>query len=990
MSYTIDAVNEEIWAKHASLSSKYIPMGPFKNKLTELTAHSSYDMIQDGYDDTPIARIIPAALGNTQVVATGGAITYANGYKFHTFTAALTEDFANPSITNIQATPSWNGWTFTNDAGIAKNGGVLSGPTGDSQPYFCYSNTASPPYTQSCTSPALSIPIGRTVTLSFKYAYSVNYAPPIIMNVFYSGNLIYSTSTFSASTWLPVSVTFTTTTNTGSFSFSNGNGVPPLASFPILLVTAITLSENLTVTTGGPVSSLVVGGGGGGGGPYVGGGGGAGAALLSTSTLTGGVSYAVTVASGGASPANAGAFVNGVNGSDSSFNGLVGTGGGGGGAYGIASANAGSNGGCGGGGGGTSGESGTAAGGLGNPGKNGGLGGFVVPGTGVTCGGGGGGMSTVGIAGTSGNGGAGGAGQTYVIGGTPYTVSGGGGAGGDGIKGAGGTGGGGTGGGQAGGATPATSGTANTGGGGGGGVGGGGNNQGGSGGSGIVIVAYLSPPPPPPTVAFSSFLWQGTQGSTSAAPRWNFLLSGTAPTSLVAVLQRSPDGIAPFTAVETQTLSNSATFYAFSGATIQNNYYIVTVTASNAYGTSSFADSRQNVALTPAPNLLLTSFSWLGVQGSTSASPQWIFSNAGGPVYAGGLMFSVQTSSSAGGPFTDVAFGTLADNATSYTYSAATVPNIYYRLNLQASNSSGVSDLQDTRQNSTPSINATGGTVTTPSAGPYAGYKVHTFTANGVFRLNSPSTSVLNYICVGAGASGGNGSAGGGGGGNVQNGTATFTFASSPYTVTLGAGGAASTGGGDNGVNGGTTTIGSSFISAIGGGAGGGYAAGGFAGGNGGGAGGLPTDPTLTGGASTVTGTFAGFSGGNGAPIVAGTAYPSGAGGGGAGGAGASAVFGADTGCTGGVGKLINGTYYGGGGGGGAGVFGSGITGGAGGQGGGGGGGGFTDVPVFNGDPGQANTGGGGGGGGNNDGDPDNTTYGGAGGSGVVLIYYLA
>lgn len=88
--------------------------------------------------------------------------------------------------------------------------------------------------------------------------------------------------------------------------------------------------------------------------------------------------------------------------------------------------------------------------------------------------------------------------------------------------------------------------------------------------------------------------------------------------------------------------------------------------------------------------------------------------------------------------------------------------------------------------------NCTGGTTSTIS-----GYKIHTFTASGVFSCTFVANSAIEVLVVAGGGSGatGRGELGGGGGGgggvvyaNGTNGKYPIT-ANTPYTVTVGAGG---------------------------------------------------------------------------------------------------------------------------------------------------------------------------------------------------------
>jgi hypothetical protein len=225
------------------------------------------------------------------------------------------------------------------------------------------------------------------------------------------------------------------------------------------------------------VNYLIVAGGGGGGEGFYGGGGGAGGYLETSTTLSSGTAYTITVGAGGAGSASQTAT--GTNGTNSSAFTVTAIGGGGGG-----SRNNGTS--------GVNGVAGGSGGGGSMPPQTGGAGtsgqGNAGGSTSTGFGSGGGGAGAVGNAGLIGPpyGGAGGAGITSSITGTAVARAGGGGGGSD----ASGSANGGLGGGGSGGINSAgSSGTANTGGGGGG--GGASGSDGGAGGSGIVIISYL-------------------------------------------------------------------------------------------------------------------------------------------------------------------------------------------------------------------------------------------------------------------------------------------------------------------------------------------------------------------------------------------------------------------------------------------------------------------------------------------------------------------
>ena len=319
----------------------------------------------------------------------------------------------------------------------------------------------------------------------------------------------------------------------------------------------------------------------------------------------------------------------------------------------------------------------------------------------------------------------------------------------------------------------------------------------------------------------------------------------------------------------------------------------------------------------------------------------------------------------------------------------------------------GWQDIHDSTSNVTgiPSfIVATGGTIAT-----CGDFKIHTFTSDGTFTIDTaptPSNNNVSYMVVAGGAGGGANRSGGGGAGGFREGKTPATpYTASPlvapaglpvsvqaYPITVGAGGTAGTfsplakgGSGANSVfstitsagGGGGGTQNPSFNAGADGGSGGGGGAG-----NCGGSGNTPpvspAQGTDGGDAPTPsTPPFNSAAGGGGATAAGQNAQPSV---GGAGGAGASTE--------------ISGSAVVRAGGGGAGGSGNGPdAGGAGGSGGGGAGGvnpgsGGT-IPANKGTPGTANTGGGGGGGGESPAGPANScSNGGTGGSGIVVIRY--
>ena len=309
---------------------------------------------------------------------------------------------------------------------------------------------------------------------------------------------------------------------------------------------------------------------------------------------------------------------------------------------------------------------------------------------------------------------------------------------------------------------------------------------------------------------------------------------------------------------------------------------------------------------------------------------------------------------------------------------------------------------------------ASGGTITT-----CGNFKVHTFTSDGTFTVNSLAESspnnVVDYVVVAGGGSGGAGRGGGGGAGGMRLSDSGYacgspiatgtgiTVTATSFPITIGGGGAAksypsSPMRGDNGNNSVFSTI-----TSAGGGAGGGENSGGAsAGASGGSGGGGATDSSTAksggsgnsppvsppqgnaGGNNTGGGSNAKAGGGGGGAAAAGAASTTSPAVGGAGGIGSFVP--SDFGSPGGTPGPVSGAKYFSGGGGGSPSCSSPSPVIAGGAGGGGTSGASPTSPApvnTAATAGTANTGGGGGGGGHNC-----ARSGGNGGSGIVVIRY--
>ena len=614
------------------------------------------DGTNGGNDLLLISSVRLSTPQNPNNVATGGLITDYNGYRTHTFTAALTENFAKSNVTNYQNYPTpWNGWLWTpgGSGGITVLSPSVSVSTPSSAPasFGGFYPAPNPMY-----SPTLSIPIGRSMTVTFSHALSSGNATSP-QEVRYA-NVVIGTFTASLTQWTTTSISFTPSASTGQFKFAYVGGDGGWC-----VVTNIVLSEAFTVVKadGITVTSLVVGGGGAGGLYYTGGGGGAGGAVLTASSALTSGSFPVIVGSGGPQRQED----SGGKGFDSSFNSIIGYGGGGGGDWNTnqQSTSASLNGGCGGGSGGPGLGTGTGFG----TGSQGGNGGSATAGGQNT--GGGGGMGGAGQSTTGTGFGNGGLGASYTIGGTTYLVSGGGGGGKylSGTETVGGLGGSGIGGNGGTWYIPTgvqyagTDGATNTGSGGGGSYG----NAfpAGNGGSGIVVISYVLTP----TTLIST-------GSLPAGYGY------TPPTT---------------------TLASTS-------ATLLNAYYRFVLYCNQAL---SFSNTQKNTSTLALPVLVLSSFTWTG-----GSQPTWTWTNAAGGSINATTVSLYGDASATPTTLLDTASGT--SSLLTYTYSGTTVLNNYYKIVVNASNGVGSANpLLDTRFYAPPTITYVDFVLSTLSGG---------------------------------------------------------------------------------------------------------------------------------------------------------------------------------------------------------------------------------------------------------------------------------
>ena len=260
-----------------------------------------------------------------------------------------------------------------------------------------------------------------------------------------------------------------------------------------------------------------------------------------------------------------------------------------------------------------------------------------------------------------------------------------------------------------------------------------------------------------PVLSYSSFSWVGTQGSTSAQPRWNWsVTAGTVASYTVTLLADTSNP--PTTAISVSQPASSATSYTFPGTTVLGYYYKFSLTATNSAGTSSAITDQEYNNVTPV--LSYSSFSWVGTQGSTSAQPRWNWSVTAGTIASYTVTLLADTSNP---PTTAISVSQPSAGATSYTYPGATVTGYYYKFSLTATNPAGTSSaITDQEYNNvTPVLSYSsfswGGSQGSTSAQPTWNWSVTSgtvasYTVTLLADTSNPPTTAISVSQPSAGA----------------------------------------------------------------------------------------------------------------------------------------------------------------------------------------------------------------------------------------------
>ena len=198
---------------------------------------------------------------------------------------------------------------------------------------------------------------------------------------------------------------------------------------------------------------------------------------------------------------------------------------------------------------------------------------------------------------------------------------------------------------------------------------------------GISIRPYI--PIASPLLVFGSLLFDvtGTVGGTPAKPKLTWSNSGGAVDSYTLNLL-SGSTAALGTSLSLTPPAAGDTSYTYTGATVNDTFYSFLLVATNVTNSSTLTQPTA-IRNRAAPVITLTSFTFGGTAGSTSAAPTLVWSSTGGAVESYALVVYGDANST---PTTVLSSTPPASGDLSYAYPGSTVNSFYYKMVLTATN----------------------------------------------------------------------------------------------------------------------------------------------------------------------------------------------------------------------------------------------------------------------------------------------------------------
>ena len=184
-----------------------------------------------------------------------------------------------------------------------------------------------------------------------------------------------------------------------------------------------------------------------------------------------------------------------------------------------------------------------------------------------------------------------------------------------------------------------------------------------------------------PSLTSGVLTFDGTLGGSSANPKLTWSNSGGAVESYTLnLLSGSTASLG--TSLSLTPPATGDTSYTYVGATITDTYYSFLLVATNVTNSSTLSQPTA-IRNRAAPVITLTSFTFGGTAGSTSAAPTLVWSSTGGAVESYALVVYGDANST---PTTVLSSTPPASGDLSYAYPGSTVASFYYKMVLTATN----------------------------------------------------------------------------------------------------------------------------------------------------------------------------------------------------------------------------------------------------------------------------------------------------------------
>ena len=184
-----------------------------------------------------------------------------------------------------------------------------------------------------------------------------------------------------------------------------------------------------------------------------------------------------------------------------------------------------------------------------------------------------------------------------------------------------------------------------------------------------------------PNLTSGVLTFNGTLGTTSAAPRLTWSNSGgTVESYTLNLLSGSTSALGTSLSLTPPAVGDTS--YTYAGATVNDTFYSFLLVATNVTNSSTLTQPTA-IRNRAAPVITLTSFTFGGTAGSTSAAPTLVWSSTGGAVESYALVVYGDANST---PTTVLSSTPPASGDLSYAYPGSTVASFYYQMVLTATN----------------------------------------------------------------------------------------------------------------------------------------------------------------------------------------------------------------------------------------------------------------------------------------------------------------